>query len=114
VSKYFWRISESVHVSKKILVCSLPPPASFNQQLDSTTEILPFAGTAKERSFFAKKINEKIRILCGQYGYAYLDIYSGYHDSQGLLKAAVSDGICHIIKPDLIHVRLKQILGHAS
>jgi hypothetical protein len=115
VSSYFERIARSVSSCKKIVVCSLPPPAFFSAKAEPLNQkFLPHAGSDQDRLIFTKKINSLIYEASLAYGFGFLDLFRGFQDSSGFLLESMSDGICHIIQNDLVLERLIVLLDAPS
>lgn len=110
VDAYFEAIAQATLPSKRVVVCSLPPPASFREQNVSGYTDIPFAGSDADRASFTKQINQAIFAHCQIYNFYFLDIYHGYETPEGMLNLGISDGICHITNNLLIRQRLATIL----
>ena len=115
VKSYFERIARSVSSCRKIIVCSLPSPASFSGKLEpSNQKLFPHAGSDQDRLVFTKEINSLIYKASLAYSFGFLDLFRGFEDSSGFLLESMSDGICHIIQNDLVLERLVVLLDAPS
>jgi len=66
----------------------------------------PFLGTESQRKEFTHYMNEKLKEMCKKYDYLFVDVFSGYHDDEGLLITKLSDGHVHIVE----HTHLQNVI----
>lgn len=103
-NNYFATINNRTKTSANIVVMSVVPPAY--EQFSSNKE-LPFVGSNEERANYTIKLNSKLKQYCKDYQLQYLDVYSLYANSDGMLPNEKSDGHVHIkdtlLVKDLLH-----------
>ncbi len=77
----------------RIAVMSVVPPAT--KRLAETLH-RHVGGTDEERAGYTRTLNSHLERLCGERGWLYLDVYSLYADSKGMLPAKRIDSHVHI------------------
>ena len=95
---------------KNFWIMSITPPVSIMGQWNN--EAFPFLGTDEERSRYARKMNEKLRVKAEIAGIPVLDVYDDYRDASGMLIPELSDGTVHIGKTEFVRQALRTLLSH--
>lgn len=80
----------------KIWVYNVVPPAK-DHPLDNPG--FPFLGTGEERRSYALYMNNRIRTMCAEEGWKFVDLYAFYSDSEGFLIPSMSDDQVHVSDP---------------
>jgi hypothetical protein len=78
------------------------------------TATVPALGTDKERKGYTEYMNNKLKELCKQYGYVFIDVYDKYCNEKGYLKLELSDTNCHIRNPIYIEEFLEDKLNNKT
>lgn len=106
--KYFKAIQTNIEQYKhiKTVVYNVVPPSDvllIHSREQYQTQILakhkttiPWKGSNEERQKYVIYFNKKLKELCTQYNFIFLDIYEKYCDQNGFLKRELSDYNVHI------------------
>ncbi len=73
------------------IICSVVPPGP-----QGNVHNYPYYPSREIRSDITKEFNLKLKLLCEEKGYQFLDIYSGLHDEKGFLIDAYCDDGTHL------------------
>lgn len=87
-----------------IVVVSVIPPTN-----NAYNESYPYHGSLNDRALITQKLNNKLKQLCDAYSFGFLDIYSQYTNTEGILDNNRSDGVVHI-NPQENDVIKKQLI----
>lgn len=113
VSNYFNTIKNNITEYKQIILCSIVPTLNrhdFESIHGPITHEFPFVGDDAERINNTNIMNEKLKIYCEKYNFKFLDFNAEFSNNNGTLKIEDSDGNSHILKNDIIHTKLLEIL----
>jgi hypothetical protein len=95
VTNYFIQIQKAVStLYVKTVIYNVVPPVEKNNTHENP--VYPFLGSDEERKAYVLYFNEKIKEMCQEYHFIFLDIYNHYIDSNGFLNKSLSDGNVHI------------------
>ena len=94
LAKSFLEAIKNNQIMFKRLFCvvvSVTPPTNnyFNW-------VYPYHGTLDDRSNITRQLNSKLKELCNEYGFDFLDIHALYANEEGILDDNVSDGVVHV------------------
>ncbi|UPA22778.1 SGNH/GDSL hydrolase family protein [Candidatus Peribacteria bacterium] len=94
-----------------IVIMSVTPPARAHYLEDF--RVFRPQGTDEERSRYTYRLNQQLQSLAALHGLPYIDTYSRYKDTDGMLIYPLSDGKTHIKDPRGMRQCLRQTFGDA-
>jgi hypothetical protein len=94
-AKYICTIKENQKQFEELacIVCCIIPPIDG---LGRNNPEYPFYGELSDRIDIARRLNQKLQILCTKKNLLFLDFYDLYADFQGALNVLFADPIIHI------------------
>ena len=96
VTNYFVQIKKAVDVFDTLTTAIyniVPPIQKYNTPEDPD---YPFLGTDEERKEYVLYFNYKLKQMCAEYNFIFIDVYNDYSDNNGFLNKSLSDGKVHI------------------
>lgn len=119
VHSYLENVKRNVIGKENITTCifNVVPPLERENPLNLWVEekaTVPALGTDEERRIYTEYMNDKLKELCKEYGYMFIDVYDKYCDEKGYLKAELSDTNCHIRNPIYIEEFLEKNLNNTG
>jgi len=112
-NRYIHAIRTSVKDHRLVIVVAVIPPTKQSDYESINGPILhefPFVGSDDERVRYTKKLNQSLRALCEQSGFAFFDPYTHYTDAYGCLRYELSDKLVHIKDNRQFLEEFKQLL----
>ena len=73
------------------VIVSVTPPTNNHYNW-----VYPYYGSIEDRVAITRQLNSKLKDLSADYGFDFLDIYSLYATSDGILDDNVGDGVVHV------------------
>jgi len=104
VNNYFLSIAENTKTISNIKICinNVVPPVKRVDQKHNELPEYPFIGTNEERKKYVNYMNLRLKEMCKENGYIFIDVYNNYCNKEGYLNYELSDTNVHIGDPRFI------------
>lgn len=76
---------------------NIVPPKFYIKNKHKYNQKYPFLGSNNERLIYTKYFNDKLKQLCQENNFIFIDIYKHYSTEDGYLLESKSDNSVHII-----------------
>lgn len=93
ITNYLNSIQQNVQQYKRLncIIFNILPPTDNDWNSE-----YPYYGTLEDRVYITRACNKKLKDLCPQYGFKFLDIFELYTDGDGSLNYLISDSDVHL------------------